>query len=808
VAAQPVFALARTRRALIWAIALTALGLALCFIPLLNVLGYESAFVIGVTAAIASADLGTLAPSVAAARARSTSPTLQVLAIYGEAAATGLLLALIPALLLALNALRVKNCDLWSGWAAWTLLSVGDALAGAAVGTLAGLALPGKAPRPARNRLARVAAVLTILASFIWGLVRFYRTPAIFAYDPFAGFFSGSLYDENVPLGRTLLLYRLMNVALVAAALGIAALVLTTPSEGEFASLRLSRPPWKGRSSAIVLAAAGLLIGVPLFVMRGSLGFAPDADDIARALGGRRETQHFIIYYPLGTDTARDIDLIASDHEFRYAELTAELGVEPIGPGEKIKSFLFASADQKQALMGAAETFIAKPWLKQIYLQAEPFPMPILMHEMGHVFAGAFGDSLFHISVRWRFAGLPYPAFNVGLIEGAAVAADWSEPDQALTPHEWSRAMDELGLLPPLDQVFGLSFFGSNAAISYTVAGSFCRWLIDTRGIASFRDVYRSGGDFAAAYGQPLGDLETQWHAFLETVPVSPEALAVARERFTQPGLFGQVCAHAIADEQARAQSLLAAGRKDEAVAALRAIVDEDPGQPGHLLDLMHGADQVGAYDAALEAAQKLAADPGASTPLRARALLEQGDLAWRRHDLSAAADAFDQVTSMPVDTPTHRLALGEKTAVDDPTIEPFVRPLFEGEPSGADGAWRHDDAAALFSLALAVQAEPQSGLANYLIGRQLLGRALAHQALPYLEAAATLGLPDDTFERENLRQLAMAQYREHDPTAAAATLRLLDADGVPPAERLAARDFLRRIAWEAGQPLPVPLTP
>ena len=44
---------------------------------------------------------------------------------------------------------------------------------------------------------------------------------------------------------------------------------------------------------------------------------------------------------------------------------------------------------------------------------------------MAHVFAGAFGDPLFGVSLAWRWHGpLPLPTLASGLIEGIAEAAD------------------------------------------------------------------------------------------------------------------------------------------------------------------------------------------------------------------------------------------------------------------------------------------------------------------------------------------------------------------------------------------------
>src|SRR5206468_12679247 len=109
--------------------------------------------------------------------------------------------------------------------------------------------------------------------------------------------------------------------------------------------------------------------------------------------------EHFSIIYGRGSATEREIDLLARDHELRYAQLARSIGVEPAGG--HVTAFIFPSQLEKKKWMGAGRTFIAKPWRRDIYVQHEPFPHPVIKHELAHVFAGAFGDPLLHVSMRW-----------------------------------------------------------------------------------------------------------------------------------------------------------------------------------------------------------------------------------------------------------------------------------------------------------------------------------------------------------------------------------------------------------------------
>ena len=66
-----------------------------------------------------------------------------------------------------------------------------------------------------RLRALGLGALPMMLCTAI-GLWRLYADPVVFAYDPFFGYFSGSVYDEAVAIGRTYGVFRAYN-ALVAA---------------------------------------------------------------------------------------------------------------------------------------------------------------------------------------------------------------------------------------------------------------------------------------------------------------------------------------------------------------------------------------------------------------------------------------------------------------------------------------------------------------------------------------------------------------------------------------------------------------
>jgi tetratricopeptide (TPR) repeat protein len=585
-------------------------------------------------------------------------------------------------------------------------------------------------------------AQCTLLISVLWAGWRFYATPGIFAYDPFGGYFPGTPYDENVAISSALLSARAYHLVAAFTICLFCAVFLSGP--GLRARFRAAR----GRLRILFAAIVALAVTLTLRSAHARLGFFLDANDVARALGGERETEHFVLHYSPGGPFAKDLDLVAADHEFRYAQLEKLLAVRPQG---KVHSFLFDSAQQKQALMGAGHTFVAKPWRREIYLQADGWPHPVLMHELAHVFAGAFGDPIFGASRR----GI---AFNVGLIEGVAVAASWG--GTALTPHQVVKEMRAVGLQPPLSQVMSLSFLGLNASQAYNVAGSFCRYLVDKHGVAPLETVFGAGGSAASyerAYGQSFEALAAQWSTFIDSVEVPAAEGEVIRERLQRPSVFHKVCAHRLALEREAAQRAASTNDRTKAVAGYEEICAEDPDEPQNLADLMDAAAAAERSETAESAARSLARHPKASAPMRGRAFAMLGDLALQRGDLAGAQGFYLDAEHLPLDEGAGRLVTVKRLATQEqgPAAK-RLREFLVIPPSA------RDPAVDLLMLSELVRSSPDRSLFHYLLARQLEARGRFDEAAGQLDLALVHDgdLPDVRFTREALRLLGRSAYR------------------------------------------------
>jgi hypothetical protein len=769
-----------TRRTLVWAVLLTGLTAWLCFVPLFDVLGFELAFAVAIAASLAAADLG--AKVVAEARrVASGGPALgpagTVALLYLLAALRGLALLVVPLVVACLNALRVRNCDFAAGFGYWAALPGISVLLGAAAGVTAGLLF-------SRRWLGGIAAWAIVVGSLVWGVARFYAAPPIFGYDPFAGYFPGSLYDEHIVLGTPFWASRLYQIGVALFALSACAALLQPRS------LRLGRPEIRRGGPLAVCAGAATLVFL-LGEKDAEIGFHADAPAIAQALGGRKETAHFVIFYPARAPFAAQMDAIAAEHELRFAQVERVFGV---APREKITSYYFASAQEKARWMGAANVYIAKPWRHEIYLQHDTFPHPVLRHEIAHVFAGEFGDPLFHVSVSW--GGWPPAAFNVGLIEGIAVAADWPTTAR-LTPHQSVRAALEAGTLPPLRSLLTTGFLTFSSAQSYTTAGSFVRFLLLRDGAEKLRALYRSGGrpaDFQAIYGRPLDELERAWHEEVKNAPLAHADRELARERFRRPGIFRRPCPHAVAKRQAQVRELEAAGDHAGAQALQERVCADEPGEPGHRLDLAGLLERAGDLDAASAILREIGHGEWPS-PLRARTLLRLIDLEVRRARLAEARAELEAALALPVDEATRRNLLVRREALGDGPAAPALRAYLFAGTSGEDP---------VVQLVRAVEVtRTDPGLGLYLQGRILHGKSAWSEARRVLVAARAAGLAEPLVARENDRLLASAAFLDGDLDACRQAAERLRDPAQPLAVRWEGEDWLARVAFRQTGALP-----
>ena len=629
------------------------------------------------------------------------------------------LLLAIPLVIVTLGALFITHCDYLDGLKHYLLgPGVGCLYAGAI-----GLFLGGFGKR----RWATAGLILWWFAALISNLLHFYNHPPIDAYNPFIGFFNGAVYDDYIPVTKDWWTYRGLTV--LQAVLLVVGHILNERARGR----------WK-------FWLAWCFVWVAIL----PISFNRTSADIIEELGGSYETEHFIIHYPLRSPIAQRIEDIASDHEFRYEQLKTTLGV---APQQRIRSFVYRNADEKQRLMGAGRTYIAKPWSREIHLNAIEYGAPVLKHELAHVFGAEISEGW--LGIPTVLGVIP----KMALVEGFAVAL--TGPKGRLTAHQWSAAMRSLKIAPPMETILNATgFLSTHAGQAYTLSGSFLRFLLDEHGITRFRELYRTGS-LHEAYELPAGDLVQAWTAFLDDrdqVPLTETDLKLAEYHFDVPSKFHRVCALEIARWEREAADARADGAMDRALSLYERVAEHDPENPYKQWQLLNALIAQRDLERATETARRVSTDAHATRVLQANARARLADILWLQNHAPEAADIYETLLQEPLQEASLRRyeVCARAARWDNPLTRNGVRDYLLSTEL--------DQKTAVEQLEALREAAPEEALLPYLLGRRL---AMAHPmegAESMLQTSLQLGLQSARLERAAYQLQGRLYLSRNDP--------------------------------------------
>lgn len=725
---------------------------AIGFLPLFGGPGYEAALAAGLV-------LPSTAAIAAALEAAARRP--QPFDAFGRGAALGLALALLGYAVTLLHGVRVGFCDLPGGSELFALGPGVGAVMGGAWGGVVGLV----AARVKRRRRRIAAAVALALAGPLVGVLvsgwRFVSSPMVYAFDPFFGYFSGPLYDTVIDAAWNLFTYRIGSLCSLAAA------VVLTAHLGRDTAGHI-QPQGRGRPGLVVVGLFAALGSLAVTAAGPELGHWNTTESITKALGRSLDSQRCHIVYSKNI-LDRDARLVGRQCDAHVRQIERYLDTQ--GP-KRITVFLFESAAQKGELMGASDTYIAKPWRDEIYVQAAPYPHPVLGHELAHVIAGSLGPAPFHVA--GPLDGLvPDP----GRIEGIAVASAPPE-DADLTLEQWARAMQKLKLLPPLPHVFRLGFLGENASTAYTVAGAFVQWFRARFGAKALGRWY-GGASLRALTGRDLGGLEAEWHKSLERVKVSPEAMIAAKARFDRPAIFGRRCPHVVDRLAQQAGGALGSNDYQSARRDYRELLELDPDNFGAHMGLAKCDLRAGDTAAARERYQAISTDAHAAKLQQLAGVEAIGDLDLEQGRVDSADKRYDQVARDVLDE-DHLRSLEVKRTPENALARRAIIALLVGPPRlGTD--W--GVAAALLGRWSA--SDPHDGTADYLLGRNFYTQGRWSAGAAHLDEAVRRTIDDPRVRREALRmRLVVACARGQVEVALRAYQRWLAEPGVSVARR------------------------
>jgi hypothetical protein len=583
-------------------------------IPLLNYLGYEYAalwaFLASFVAGLATIQEIRRIPvgSGPPGRAAAEEGQRRVAASIREQ----LLLLLIPLGVITANALVVKNCSLPEGLAFFLLLPVVSVLFSVALGFFC--AVHYRAPR---------AVFLGLVGgTLLYALGLGYYTPAVFSYNFFYGYFPGLTYDEVLGVSWPLVLFRALTVVLALVLVWLGFMILSrsrrddsTRAKGLVLLKTLGQPGY--RLPTLAFCAFFLLA----FLLRERLGFESHAGFIQETLGRSYRTAHFVIYYDTSSFSDEEIVWVAAEHEFQRSRILEALHVS--FPA-RIESYIYPSPEEKQRLIGAGYTNIAKPWSRQVHLTRQSLSST-LAHELVHVLAGPSGLPIIRASL------------STGLVEGLAMAVGGSWGNRTL--HQYAAALHRYGAPPDVAALMSLRGFAlQSSSISYVLTGSFCRFLIERYGIRRLLVLY-GGGGYERLYGRTVVELAEEWRKFLTRVPLSEEAPDLVDALFRRPPITRKTCARVIARRNDEAGKKYEQKDYAQAAALYESSFDETAdynalsGYLASSLRLHRYNLLVAAWDSALSRD----AHPAQYLPLS----LMIGDALWGSGDMHRAAELY-----------------------------------------------------------------------------------------------------------------------------------------------------------------------
>ncbi|HEX7071879.1 MAG TPA: hypothetical protein VF190_13785, partial [Rhodothermales bacterium] len=376
------------------------------------------------------------------------------------------ILLAVPWAFLTVAVVWVPNCAYATGFVLYLVFAVPSVVLGFALATAIATRV-----RRWRKTLFVLAGLILAIGGTVYDLG---LHPQFFTLNHVYGGVLGPVYEEALYLRPGLFAFRALSLLWA-----LVLLALATPGSGGDAvwgRLAERRPA--------VLGLAAICIGT-IYLFAPRLGINTPAWHIRETFGGHLRTEHFDLYYDPRSITPDAIRALAEDHEYRFTWLQQRLGIAPV---ERIQSYLYPTVEGKLRLTGAGLTDVSPVWLAQpqMHLLLSSYP-ETAGHELVHVFSREFGLPV--IRASWL----------IGLVEGLAVAME--PPDGRPTPREQvSVALQraeraDVGVEEDLarsivDLMSPASFWSSRGSVSYSIAGSFVAYLIETYGTERFRAAY------------------------------------------------------------------------------------------------------------------------------------------------------------------------------------------------------------------------------------------------------------------------------------------------------------------------------
>jgi len=631
------------------------------YYPLVNELHYEFSALIALSASLLAGVAVIYRPRQLLPEADGSPHPIDGATLW-DLVARNVLLALIPLGVALLRSLAGTYFGIGEGIAWYLLLVPPSAAIATVLAALTELMIR-------RRWLRSIVFLLLWSASLLRGAYEGYSGPHIFLYAWQMGFFPGGSWDAELPVSARLIIYRAVHL-LAAAALAVVVIELgalrhgrggTTIEEADGAAPSTGRT---FRRPSVALAAIIAVAILPLLPYRSDLGVTRTDAWLRGALGDSLRTRFATIYYNAPSTDSLDIWRAANLADFYITEHAATLGI-PEGEIAPVTIYLYASPSEEQRLVGTSSAAFTKPWARMLNMSFGSVGST-LRHELAHVMMAPFGNPL----------GI---STSQGLIEGSAMALEndylWR------TLHQYARAMYQYGLAPEAEGIMGVTGFSSRrTSVSYVLAGSFSKWLIERYGMKPYLQAF-PWSDFEGAYGRSLHALSEEYRRFIDSLPpADADYRATSRYLFGGGSFFLQKSLRRIGSLNGAGYQAIAEERYELALKRFGESLEEgiNYGARGGVLRALSG---MGNFRALLDSAANYDRDT-ASYPLLPF-LIERGDACWGLGDTAGARRLYDSVLALDISQQLTLRAAQRRYFLDAPDSLGSIMRIYYTRPMG-----------------------------------------------------------------------------------------------------------------------------
>ncbi len=732
-----------SKKIIIAAVIALVISVLLTYFPLIGVLGFEYSFIIAffipfisvfISAEYINLDLKQKYPS----RKRYSD-------LISTSFFINFIILLIPFIVGLLSSLIKSDCNIKDGIVFFFIITMVTVFFASSLGLLIGYIFP---------RRGFFLGSLCLISIIIYSLYLLYTFPPVFSYNHIFGLFPGPIYDQIILIDDKILTFRAVTVCWGALFL----LILKLVHDYRFKYI--------GAGTVILFVFISLILG-GYKMYENDLGIKHSRDYIRNTIyKDYFETEHFIIYFPLGTKVSQNIELIALDHEWQYAQLTRYLKVSP---KRKIVSYIYADEKARKEIIGAGQTTIANPIHGEIHLVYNYYPHPVLKHELVHVLSSEFSAGFLKISPK------------VGLIEGLAVAADWDNSD-GFNPDEWSAAMLKGDNHIDIQDIMGYRFWAAASSKSYTLMGSFVRFLITKYGIEHFKTVYKTG-DFSV-YGTDLKSLEKEWRYHLNSIEIAKSAPALSKHKYSKPSIFDDSCPRKSSHLADVGITEFEKGNYYEAVKSFRKALTYNPNSNRILESLAYSY----YYDRDFNNLEKVAYKRSDISPITKDIILNLiGTYHWTRGDEEKGNKIFGYLHDkpLPIDIENELSIKLDSVSNKGPRQEGLKLYYMTKK-----------ELRRISVLEKLTKEFPDYAVPYYLLGKLFFNKWEFDIARDYLARSEALGLPTDKLKLDNSRLLGISLYATGEFEKAGKTFESIYKKRKRGRYGSVAADFIKRSEW------------